>query len=243
MVFADYLYRKQYEWGEHVKLRFVIILIIVLTLLIVASILYNAKFSSFGEKNIMQNKLDNFVDLFDNDSETKEQESTNNEQYFFNKPVDNSGEIFIKVFKERRVLELYVNNEITGRFKIGLGNKPIGHKRVEGDRKTPEGSYYVCTKHDKTLFTYFLGISYPNKLDAKTAYDKGDIDEETYNAIVKANDLKIKPNWDSKLGGEVGIHGGGNSSDWTFGCIALSNDDIEILYDFVSLKTPVEIYE
>ena len=225
------------------RLRFVIIFMIVLTLIIVASILYNAKFSSYGEKNIILNKIDGFINLFENNSETQEQESTNNEQYFFNKPVDNSGEILIRVFKKRRILELYINNEITGRFKIGLGNKPIGHKRVEGDRKTPEGSYYICTKHDKTPFTYFFGISYPNKLDAKTAYDKGDIDEETYNEIIKANDLKIKPNWDSKLGGEVGIHGGGNSSDWTFGCIALSDDDIEILYHYVTIKTPIEIYK
>lgn len=88
-----------------------------------------------------------------------------------------------------------------------------------------------------------LGISYPNANDAKRGLENGLINEATFESIVKSEELKTLPSWQTPLGGEIGIHGGGNESDWTLGCIALSNDDIRTLWQYAKLKTPVDIYE
>lgn len=149
----------------------------------------------------------------------------------------------IKIFKKERLLELYVNDQLIDKFNIGLGSSPIGDKHKEGDKKTPVGKYYICTRNDKSKFTLFLGISYPNIEDAKKGLEDGLIDQRTFEKIEKANKKKIQPPWKTALGGEVGIHGGGSSSDWTWGCIALSDTDIKTLWKYAKLKTAVEIYE
>ena len=149
----------------------------------------------------------------------------------------------IKIFKEERTLELYVEDNLIESFKIGLGASPIGDKDKEGDKKTPIGKYYICTRNEKSQFTLFLGISYPNTEDAKRGLENNMIDEKTFNEIKQATESEIQPPWKTPLGGEVGIHGGGNGSDWTWGCIALSDEDIKTLWKYAKLKTPVEIYE
>ncbi len=149
----------------------------------------------------------------------------------------------IKIYKKERVLKLYVDGNLIETFKTGLGSSPEGDKNVEGDRKTPTGTYYICTRNEQSRFTLFLGISYPNSSDAKRGLDSGIIDAATYESIKKAEDEKTRPPWKTALGGEVGIHGGGNAKDWTWGCIALSDDDIRILWQYAKLETPVEIFE
>lgn len=149
----------------------------------------------------------------------------------------------IKIFKKERLLELYVDGQLIDKFKIGLGSSPTGDKNKEGDRKTPLGKYYVCTRNDKSRFTLFLGISYPNIEDAKRGLENGLIDQKIFEKIKKANEKEIQPPWKTSLGGEVGIHGGGNNADWTWGCIALSDKNIKTLWEYAKLKTPVEIYE
>lgn len=149
---------------------------------------------------------------------------------------------FIKIFKAARKLELYGDNKLIAVFKIALGKDPQGEKQQEGDNKTPEGTYYVCTRNEKSKFTLFLGLSYPNIEDANRGLDKGIIDKEIYNTIKSAQGKEIRPPWNTPVGGEVGIHGGGIENDWTAGCIALSDEDIKILWDYTPLKTMVKIY-
>ncbi|GAA0177392.1 hypothetical protein SH2C18_06370 [Clostridium sediminicola] len=162
---------------------------------------------------------------------------------FFNKPEENIENVRIKIFKANRRLELYGNGEIIGRFKIALGSNPVGDKEKEGDRKTPEGEYYVCTRNDKSKYTLSLGVSYPNVNDAKEGLEKGIIDDSTFNDISDAINSKKRPPWKTSLGGEIMIHGGGNSTDWTWGCIALSDEDIRILWDYASMGTPISVYQ
>lgn len=162
---------------------------------------------------------------------------------FFNEPEGNIENASIKIYKSARRLEFYGNGGIIGKFKIGLGRQPIGDKKKEGDRKTPEGEYYICVKNDKSRFTLSLGISYPNIEDAKEALEEGIIDNGTFTEIENAINGKRKPPWKTALGGEIMIHGGGNSSDWTWGCIALSDEDVKILWKYVSIGTPVTIYK
>ncbi len=157
---------------------------------------------------------------------------------------DNSSEDDrIEIFKNERILNLYLDGELSGTFTIALGHSPAGDKDKQGDKRTPTGKYYICTRNDKSRFTLFLGLSYPNTNDAKRGLDRGLIDQATYNTIADAEKSNIRPPWNTPLGGEIGIHGGGTSSDWTLGCIALSDEDIRTLWEKTKLKMPVYIYE
>ena len=162
-------------------------------------------------------------------------------KYFFHAPKSYTTSKIV-IYKEERELELYADSNLIGLFKIALGQNPVGAKDKEGDSKTPEGEYYICTSHDKTNFTYFLGVSYPNTQDAQRNLDNGVIDKDTFNKIKDAIDKKKQPPWNTALGGEIGIHGGGNERDWTVGCIAVSDRDINIIKEYAPLKTPVLIY-
>lgn len=161
---------------------------------------------------------------------------------FFNKPKKNLDNVKIKIYKANRRLELHGNGEIIGRFQIALGSNPVGDKEKEGDRKTPEGEYYVCTRNDKSKYTLSLGVSYPNIDDAKVGLEKGIINDSTFNDICDAINSKKRPPWKTSLGGEIMIHGAGNSTDWTWGCIALSDEDIRILWEYAPYGTPIIIY-
>ena len=207
---------------------------------------------STGEANITEaaqkdtTGTENNVDGNSESLNNNDEEVNNNldkSKLFYNKPGKVPSQTQIKIFKQDRVLELYGDGELIGRFKSALGTSPVGDKNKEGDRKTPEGKYYVCTRNDKSQFTLFLGISYPNIDDAKRGLEQGLIDQATFDKIKRAIDNKTLPPWKTPLGGEVGIHGGGNSSDWTFGCIAVSDDDIRIIWQYAPLGTPVDIYE
>ncbi|HYE83957.1 MAG TPA: L,D-transpeptidase family protein [Clostridia bacterium] len=162
---------------------------------------------------------------------------------FFHKPDNFPVHTYIKVFKKQRVLELYGDDKLIGRFRIALGRSPEGDKTSEGDSKTPEGRYYICTRNANSKFTLFLGLSYPNTEDADIGLKNGSISPEEYDLIKTAEERQQRPLWDTALGGEVGIHGGGNDSDWTQGCIAVSDEDIRILWAYTSFKTPVVIFE
>jgi len=155
----------------------------------------------------------------------------------------NKKNILIKIFKEKRILEIYEDNKLVGSFKIALGSEPIGDKYSEGDMKTPEGKYYICTRNDKSKYRLFLGLNYPNLEDAQRGLQNRLIEELVFNEIKKETRNEKRPNWSTPLGGAVGIHGGGTISDWTSGCIALSDEDIEIIWEYTEMNTPVEIYK
>ena len=126
-------------------------------------------------------------------------------------------------------------------FPIVLGKCPKGHKEREGDFRTPEGEYYVCTKNEKSKYHLALGLSYPNPADADAAFETGKISPEQHAAILCAHANGKRPPWDTKLGGFIMIHGGGLASDWTAGCIAMENEDIAALFALCPLGTPVKI--
>jgi len=169
------------------------------------------------------------------------QQQTNDLQFFLNRPQTKPASTSIKIYKGLRVLELYGDRVMIGRFKIALGGNPTGDKNQEGDSRTPEGQYYICTRNDRSRFTLFLGLSYPNIEDAQRGLENQLINSATFDNIKRAIEQKQQPPWNTPLGGAVGIHGKGNEYDWTLGCIALSDEDIKILWEYVPLITPVEI--
>lgn len=146
----------------------------------------------------------------------------------------------IIIEKSIRKLKLMDGETVVATFSIGLGFTPEGHKQEEGDGKTPEGEYYVCVKNPNSRYHLSLGVSYPNKEDAKNGLVDGRIDEVICNKIVQAIDENERPPWNTPLGGEIMIHGSG-ASDWTAGCIAVDDDVMDWLYEICDVGTPIEI--
>ena len=116
--------------------------------------------------------------------------------------------------------------------RIALGSQPEGEKRMQGDGRTPEGRYFICLVKENGKYGRSLGLSYPNPQDAQLAFDKGRIDERTLVNIRTACAERRRPPWGSPLGGEIYIHEGGSASDWTAGCIALDEADMDKLFPF-----------
>ena len=130
----------------------------------------------------------------------------------------------IIIEKSERVLKTLKEGKVIKTYSIALGFEPIGHKQNQGDGKTPEGLYYINKKLFNSDFHIALQISYPNKWD-----------------IRKAQILNISP------GGSIMIHGQSNKInstldlDWTNGCIAVTNTEIEEISKFVRMQTPIYI--
>jgi L,D-peptidoglycan transpeptidase YkuD (ErfK/YbiS/YcfS/YnhG family) len=147
----------------------------------------------------------------------------------------------LKVFKKARRLELWAEDKLVQSYTVALGADPELDKFRQGDHRTPEGEFYVCTRNDLSKFHLFLGLSYPNEEDAERGLREKLITKSEYQQILSANRTKSRPPWNTGLGGEVGIHGGGTGQDWTWGCVALENADIEELWIACAMKTPVTI--
>ena len=135
----------------------------------------------------------------------------------------------IIVDKFSRNLFIYQNGSLMNTFKIELGANWIGDKKWEGDKATPEGFYRVSEKLDsgKTRFYKALLLNYPNENDLQN------FDMERQNGTVHAS---------ARIGGAIEIHGqGGVGTDWTNGCIALKDSDMDIIYGYSSPGTIVTI--
>jgi L,D-peptidoglycan transpeptidase YkuD (ErfK/YbiS/YcfS/YnhG family) len=145
------------------------------------------------------------------------------------------------VEKGARRLTLYSNGERVRVFQAALGFEPVGDKVRQGDGRTPEGDFYVCMKNDRSKFYLSLGLSYPNAEDAERGLRDQLITRAQHKQIVNAISRGAKPPWNTALGGEIFIHGGGTASDWTWGCVALANEHVKELFDAVPLGTHVRI--
>lgn len=130
----------------------------------------------------------------------------------------------IVVKKAQRRLYLMRGNTPWRSYKIALGLQPTGHKRHQGDGRTPEGRYYIDRRNDHSQYRKALQISYPSTADRLRAQAQG-----------------VDP------GGLIMIHGQPNhatqqrSGDWTFGCIAVSDYEIDEIWSLTTAGTPVEI--
>ena len=132
----------------------------------------------------------------------------------------------IVIEKGRRTMVAYRDGEIQKRYRIGLGFAPEGDKQQQGDGKTPEGVFRVDRRNDRSRFHLSLGIDYPRPEDRAEAAERG-----------------VNP------GGDIFIHGQPNKladnmmipGDWTEGCVAITNPEIEELFRHTRIGTEVEI--
>jgi murein L,D-transpeptidase YafK len=151
-------------------------------------------------------------------------------------------EVSITILKRARQLWLYRDHQPVKVYRVFLGSSPTGDKTERGDNRTPEGDYRIVEKRQDSKFHRFITIDYPNLDDANRAYEEGRL---------TANAKGIKPPWDTPLGGFLGIHGIGDNEkfklrliddwDWTNGCVALKNRDVEELFRLVPVGTAVRI--
>ncbi|MEN6627812.1 MAG: L,D-transpeptidase family protein [Candidatus Sumerlaeia bacterium] len=147
----------------------------------------------------------------------------------------------IEIDKQARRATLFSGDRRIKTYAIVLGGSPTGHKRAEGDGRTPEGDYRICTRNAQSRFHLFLGLNYPNTVDAQAAFKAGAISQDLSLALAAAESRQSPPNWKTPLGGEVGLHGGGTVRDWTAGCIAFDNSSIEEIWVATAYWTPVTI--
>ncbi len=163
-----------------------------------------------------------------------------------------AGQLKIVIWKSRYTLTLYKGDQPVKTYRAVFGKGyQDGDKRREGDKRTPEGDYYICTMNGSKRFYKFLGLSYPDMKHAEAGLQAMLISPEQFAMIKKAIDERQPPPWDTPLGGAVGIHGRMNASavasntlasiNWTDGCIALDNADIDEIYSVVAVGTPVTI--
>ena len=139
------------------------------------------------------------------------------------------------------------------RFDIALGKGGKGTKQRLGDNKTPIGVYKITEFKADSKFHYFMQLDYPNLLDAWYGYKNKVINAYDFKKIAFAFKAKQKPPQNTPLGGYIGIHGLGESNaekikihesfNWTEGCIALKNNEINKLREYVSIGTRVTIKE
>ena len=142
--------------------------------------------------------------------------------------------------QERRLL--VIDDKVLVRdYPVALGPRPRGDKCLRGDGRTPEGDFFICVKNPSSKYHKGLGLNYPSPRHAEEAYRIGAISRDEYVRIIQANEKKTLPPDNTCLGGDIFIHGGGLGEDWTLGCIALRNSDIDELYEVLSVGTPVKI--
>tara|TARA_R110002094_G_scaffold58461_1_gene69512 strand:+ start:2313 stop:2810 length:498 start_codon:yes stop_codon:yes gene_type:complete len=130
---------------------------------------------------------------------------------------------YVVVNKQNRQLLLLHRDKVLEEYPIWLGFAPVGHKNIEGDGRTPEGLYWIDRRNPNSRYHLSVGISYPNEEDRRKAAEMG-----------------------KSPGGDIFIHGQKtpgrkDKGDWTWGCISVTNKQIEDIYAMVNDMTPIQI--
>ena len=151
----------------------------------------------------------------------------------------------ITVAKAARRLRLLSASGLECTYPIVLGRNSEADKSVEGDEATPLGEFYICAKNPRSRYFLSLCISYPNAEDAARGLAAGLISAAEHAQILDATNARRMPPQNTRLGGEIYIHGhrngNGGEPQGTRGCIALNDADMQDLYDRVAIGTPVAI--
>ncbi|AHM61360.1 hypothetical protein D770_15530 [Flammeovirgaceae bacterium 311] len=134
----------------------------------------------------------------------------------------------VLVFKARREMQLLKQDQVLRTYKISMGDQPVGHKQQEGDERTPEGKYVLDWRNGKSAYYKSIHVSYPNEQDRASAKSRG-----------------VSP------GGDIMIHGMAKKmawigslhtfKDWTNGCMAVTNEEMDEIWVMVKNGTEIEI--
>ena len=157
-------------------------------------------------------------------------------------PVQSEPSTRIYVSKMNKELTLIADNKVVGKWPCSLGEfSANGTKQKQGDRTTPNGDYYICVRNDKSAYHLSLGLSYPDKAAADRGFEAGIISQAEKDAIYSAIDKKVCPPWNTALGGAIMIHGNYQKGIPTAGCVAVSDNVMDILWPYGQLGIKVSV--
>ncbi len=167
------------------------------------------------------------------------------------KHIRRLSDIRLIVHRKEYKLGLYSDTLLIKNYKAVFGRNSSNVKSSANDFATPRGNYSICHIDTNTKYYKFFRLNYPNEADAAEALKRKKISKKEYFEIVTALKKKKCPPSKTSLGERIGIHGIGKYDfifknlpfvfNWTNGSIALSNEDIDELYKFVKVGTPVII--
>jgi murein L,D-transpeptidase YafK len=134
----------------------------------------------------------------------------------------------VVVLKKKRTLELLSHGKVIKTYKVALGGNPVGPKTRQGDHKTPEGSYVLDSRNSHSQYYKSIHISYPSGRDRAVAKQSGDL---------PGSDVFVHglPNGYRSIGSAHRLR------DWTDGCIAVTDEEIDEIWKAVADGTPIEI--
>ncbi|WP_201583980.1 L,D-transpeptidase family protein [Psychrobacter immobilis] len=137
-----------------------------------------------------------------------------------------------KVFvdKSERILKLLSKDTVVKSYRIALGDSPIGHKQQQGDQRTPVGYHTLDYKNENSIAHRSIHVSYPNAADKAQAKSRG---------VNPGGDIMIH----GQMNGFGHLAGLNQQRDWTDGCIAVTNDEMDEIMAAVKVGTAIEIVE
>jgi murein L,D-transpeptidase YafK len=159
----------------------------------------------------------------------------------------------LEIIKSEHILKIMDGNKVVKQYHCSLGRGGAGEKRFGGDNKTPVGNYKIVAMNTITQYHFFMYLSYPNVEDARKGLESGVINKKQFKSIQDAQLKNEIPPSDTDLGGYVGIHGLKNGLgwlgvlhgllDWTKGCIAVTDGEIDEIKTYCKVGTVVVINE
>jgi len=162
---------------------------------------------------------------------------------------ENSDERWLLVDTVNNKLMVMEGSEVISTYEgIAIGRYGAAYDRMKGSHRTPVGRFKVAWISEDSRFHRFLGLDYPDMEAAQRAYQEKRISEADWQAISRAHQEGEIPPQNTPLGGQIGIHGIGAGSpevhgryNWTEGCVALTNGEINELLQWVRIGTRVDI--
>lgn len=158
-------------------------------------------------------------------------------------------DLVVKRSENRLLIEK--DGQVIRSFHVALGSGGKQAKQRLGDRRTPTGEYKIMEVRESDRFHLFIQLNYPSVRDAMNGLKTNTITKQQYRDILDAHIFGELPPQNTKLGGAIGIHGIGHETkdkleihelaNWTQGCIALRNNEVEQLASYISKGTTVKI--
>ena len=164
-------------------------------------------------------------------------------------PAHAAEEIWLLVDTKSQAILVKQGNETKAEYQdISIGRNGAANDKIRGDEKTPLGIYRIGWINSKSRFHKFFGVNYPSRVDAKRGLHEGLIDRPTFQRLFEADLLDRVPDQTTRLGGQIGIHGIGTADpevhkmmNWTRGCIAVTDSQIDSLGSWIKKGTVVVI--
>lgn len=169
--------------------------------------------------------------------------------FLFSGPLIAEEKVWLLIDTQNLTLEIKKGNKTIKLLKnIAIGRNGSGFKKKIGDDTTPIGTYRIGWINTKSSFYKFYGFDYPSVTNANEALLSGLISKSNHSAIINAHKKTKTPPQNTRIGGQIGIHGLGKGDEevhkmmnWTHGCVAITNEQIDLLDKWVGEGTEVKI--